>query len=52
MRLVDFCATGIPFLPAIPLLMASPTLGLADQYYWERLGKIDGLPGVERTHRA
>jgi hypothetical protein len=43
MRLVDFCATGIPFLPAIPLLLASPTLGLADQYYWERLGKIDGL---------
>jgi hypothetical protein len=42
-RIVDFCATGIPFLPAIPLLMASPTLGLADQYYWERLGKIDGL---------
>jgi len=42
-RIVDFCATGIPFLPAVPLLLASPTLGLADQYYWERLGKIDGL---------
>ena len=43
LRIVDFCATGLPFLPAIPLLIESPTLGLADQYYWERLGKIDGL---------
>ena len=43
MRLVDFCATGIPFLPTVPLLLMSPTMGLAGQYYWERLGKIDGL---------
>src|SRR3569623_3278608 len=43
LRIVDFCATGIPFLPAIPLLMDSPTLGRAHEYYWERLGKIDGL---------
>ena len=43
LRIVDFCATGIPFLPAIPLLMECPTLGLAHEYYWERLGKIDGL---------
>lgn len=42
-RLVDFCATGIPFLPALPLLMLSPTMRLADENYWERLGKIDGL---------
>jgi len=42
-RLIDFCATGIPFLPALPLLMLSPTMRLADENYWERLGKIDGL---------
>lgn len=42
-RLVDFCATGIPFLPALPLLLHSPTLRLAAENYWERLGKIDGL---------
>jgi hypothetical protein len=42
-RLVDFVATGIPFLPAVPLLLLSPTLRLAEENYWERLGKIDGL---------
>jgi hypothetical protein len=42
-RLVDFVATGIPFLPALPLLLHSPTMRLADENYWERLGKIDGL---------
>lgn len=42
-RLVDFAATGIAFLPAVPLLLLSPTLRLAEENYWERLGKIDGL---------
>jgi hypothetical protein len=42
-RLIDFVATGIPFLPALPLLLASPTMRLADENYWERLGKIDGI---------
>lgn len=42
-RLIDFVATGIPFLPALALLMLSPTLRLASENYWERLGKIDGL---------
>lgn len=42
-RLVDFCATGIPFLPVVPLLLVSPTLRLVEEIYWERLGKIDGL---------
>jgi hypothetical protein len=42
-RLADFCATAIPFLPVIPLLLASPTLGLADDFSWEPTGKIDGL---------
>jgi hypothetical protein len=42
-RLIDFCATGIPFLPVIPLLLASPTWGLAGEFSWEPTGKIDGL---------
>ena len=42
-RLVDFFAAGLPFLPVVPLLLDSPLLRLADEYYWERLGKIDGL---------
>lgn len=42
-RIVDFVATGLPFLPALLLLLLSPTMGLADENYWERLGKIDGL---------
>lgn len=43
LRLVDFVATGIPFLPVVALLMVSPTLGLVEEIYWEQLGKIDGL---------
>jgi len=42
-RLVDFCATGIPFLPVLPLLLKSPTWDLAGEFYWEKMGKIDGL---------
>jgi hypothetical protein len=42
-RLVDFCATGLPFLPVIPLLLASPTMDLVHEYTWESTGKIDGL---------
>jgi hypothetical protein len=42
-RLVDFVATGIPFLPAFSLLLLSPLMRLAEENYWERLGKIDGL---------
>ena len=42
-RLLDFVAAGLPFLPVVPLLLDSPLLRLADEYYWERLGKIDGL---------
>ena len=42
-RLADFCASGLPFLPAIPLLLASPTMDLAHEFTWESTGKIDGL---------
>src|ERR1700687_2432905 len=43
MNLLDFVTAGIPFIAIVPLLLSSPTLLLADQYYWERLGKINGL---------
>ncbi|HLL26680.1 MAG TPA: hypothetical protein VKT73_03385 [Xanthobacteraceae bacterium] len=42
-RLADFCASTLPFLPVIPLLMVSPTMELVSEYSWEPTGKIDGL---------
>jgi hypothetical protein len=39
----DFVATGLPFLPVLPLLMMSPTWGLRSDVSWEFTGKIDGL---------
>jgi hypothetical protein len=41
--LVDFVASGLPFLPVVPLLMMSPTWGLRATYQWELNGKLDGL---------
>lgn len=43
LRLLDFAATGVPFLPVLPLLMMSPTWGLRSDISWELTGKIDGL---------
>lgn len=40
---IDFVATGLPFLPVLPLLMMSPTWGLWQGLSWELAGKIDGL---------
>jgi len=42
-RIAEFVCGGLPFLAAVPLLSASPTLGLAGNLYWEQRGKIDGL---------
>jgi hypothetical protein len=42
-RLFDFIATGLPFLPVLPLMMMSPTWGLRSEIGWEPAGKIDGL---------
>ncbi|HEU5274510.1 MAG TPA: hypothetical protein VFU97_12675 [Xanthobacteraceae bacterium] len=49
-RLVDFVATGLPFLPVFWLLLASPTWQLSSQNYWEPLGKIDGLKFVVEVY--
>jgi hypothetical protein len=42
-RLLDFVATGLPFLPVLPLMMMSPTWGLRGNMSWELSGKGDGL---------
>ena len=42
-RLFDFVASGLPFLPVLPLLMMSPTWGLRGGFSWEWSGKLDGL---------
>ena len=45
-RVLDFCLGGLPFLAAIPLLYASPTMDLVGAMSWEQRGKIDGLTYV------
>ncbi len=42
-RLVDFAATGLPFLPILALLMMSPTWGLSGRNEWSLEAKLDGL---------
>ena len=41
--IVDFVASGLPFLATAPLLYASPTMQLVSGIYWDQRGKIDGL---------
>jgi hypothetical protein len=40
---VDFVASGVPFIAAAGLLLMSPTVSLAGGWYWEPWGKIVGL---------
>jgi hypothetical protein len=43
-RWLDFLATGLPFLPALLLLISGPTWESAGvPAYWDLTGKIDGL---------
>jgi hypothetical protein len=41
--LLDFFATGVPFLPALLLLSQSPILDHLAGFEWDSTGKIDGL---------
>jgi hypothetical protein len=41
-RLIDFAATGLPFVPAALLLLQSATWGLASGVFWNVEGKLDG----------
>jgi hypothetical protein len=44
LSLIDFAATGAPFLPALLLLITGPTWESAGvPAYWDMAGKIDGL---------
>jgi hypothetical protein len=44
MSLLDFVATGLPFLPALLLLVTGPTWDSAGvPAYWDLAGKVDGL---------
>jgi hypothetical protein len=51
-RLFDFVATGLPFLPVLPLMMMSPTWGLRGEIGWELNGKIDGLLYVVNVYSS
>jgi hypothetical protein len=42
-NLREFGTSGLPFVVATPLLLASPTLDLAGSVYWDQFGKIAGL---------
>ena len=49
-RYAEFLATGIPFLIVLPLLLASPTLTLANLNFWEADGKVEGITLVFKTY--
>ncbi len=49
-RLVDLAATGLPFVPVLALLLASPTRGLAGENEWSLAGKLEGLYFVVSTY--
>jgi hypothetical protein len=40
---VDFVASGLPFLAVVPLLYNSPTMRLISGTDWDQRGKLDGL---------
>ncbi|HWP25016.1 MAG TPA: hypothetical protein VNL39_01580 [Xanthobacteraceae bacterium] len=42
-RLLEFFAAGLPFLPVLALLSASPTLRAVNDFYWMADGKLLGL---------
>jgi hypothetical protein len=48
--IVDFLCLALPALPILPLLMMSPTWGLAQEFEWSSQSKIDGLMTVIRNY--
>ena len=47
---VDFLCMALPALPVLPLLMMSPTWGLAQDMEWSSQSKLDGIMTVIRTY--
>jgi len=47
---LDFLCLLLPALPILPLLMMSPTWGLAQEFEWSSQSKIDGLMTVIRNY--
>jgi hypothetical protein len=50
LRAVKFVCAGIPFVPALILLIRSSTWGNATDWEWDSLGKIDGLIYAVETY--
>jgi hypothetical protein len=48
--IVDLASLIVPALPVLPLLMMSPTWGLAQDVEWSSQSKIDGLMTVVRIY--
>ena len=42
-RIAGLAAFALPFLPVLPLILASPTLGLSHEMVWESRGKLEGV---------
>src|SRR5262249_47952176 len=42
-RIFPFVATGLPFVPVVPLLLMSPAWSLQGGVFWGEMGEIDGL---------
>lgn len=41
--MADLAAFALPFLPVLPLILASPTMGLSHEMVWESRGKLEGV---------
>ena len=50
LRLADFAATGLPFLPLVALLLAGPTWGLSGRNAWSLSAKLEGLSFAFSTY--
>jgi hypothetical protein len=48
--LVDFVATGVPFLVTVPFLLNNPIMDHVSGFQWESLGKIDGLTYIVEVY--
>ncbi len=50
LSVTDLLVFGAPFLPVLPLMLMSPTLGLSTENIWESSGKIGGIFYIIQTY--